>query len=80
MLFVMTYFEFSNQLVSELRLTKENTLLMYNSLKGTKGYLDDHEHDIYLKVVGEFLSLADQTERLMNLFLNGVIYPFDEMD
>jgi hypothetical protein len=53
---------------------------MYNNLKGTKGYLDDHEHDIYLEAVGEFHSLTDQTERLMNLFLNGAIYPFDEMD
>ncbi|SIP99438.1 hypothetical protein SAMN05421821_101369 [Mucilaginibacter lappiensis] len=58
----MTYLEFNHQLVLELQLTKQNTLLMYNNLKGAKGYLDHYECDLYMEAVDEFHSLANQTE------------------
>ncbi|MDB5109627.1 MAG: hypothetical protein JWR67_741 [Mucilaginibacter sp.] len=75
----MTYEEYSTALTFKLTLTKQKTFVMFNTLKGSKGYLDTREQRLYLAKVAEFLSIANQCESLLNLFLEGKVNPFDEM-
>jgi hypothetical protein len=76
----MTYLQYCNQLVNEVRFTKANTQLMFENLKKGKCYPDHYEYRLYMKTVKDFHCLANQAEYVMRQILNGTVSLFDEID
>ena len=76
----MTYLEYSQQVMLELTRIKQHSVLLYNKLKGEKGYLNFDERDLYMEKVEEFHTLADQCIYVQSLMLEGGVDPFDHID
>jgi hypothetical protein len=76
----MTYLKYINQLVTELKFKKAETLNMYEALLNEKGYLDTIETAVYYQHVNDCHVLANRAEQLMLGVLNGSLSAFDMID
>ena len=76
----MTYLEYIDYLLNELRIKKEFALGLYNTISIIKGPLNQAETIAHLERLNHCHALADQAENILQRILDGSLCPFDPID
>jgi hypothetical protein len=75
----MTYYDYTNKLTNQVTVKMHNTIKLYEKLKGSKGYLNEFDREIYKKAVEEYNSLADYVTKVQYSVLNERFNLLDEV-